>query len=212
MVTITEVDGELRCASPYSAKFVKRVRNFGRWNAGLGVWVFDPKHAARLRKACIAIYGTDGDNAPVMVTVRIDFSDSMTRSRATSESHLVAGNATLAHRGQRDWIVRLDDGVACVEGEFPARGGSARYPAVFDTQQNVDVWPVLEVDLPIVMAQSVVEHLGTAATILDDVEEPAEAVAGLERAIAYAVASGLPKERIVEVMTLQLGSLLTTTK
>lgn len=125
-VTIKKVSGdELVVACPYSDDFRVRARQIGgNYKRPRRLWVFDPRDEERVRDLTLDVYGTDGrESDPVDVRLTL-------RGR-TGDVVFFAGRKVAERRG-RDWAVKLGQGVVLIDGKFPRRGGSAKYPAILD--------------------------------------------------------------------------------
>lgn len=126
-IGIQAAGGVLRVNAPYHPDFPSRAKGLGgKWDSGTKSWTFDPRDEERVRALCRDIFGTDGDTAPEMVTLRVDVDKVVGRN---DQECWVAGRC-IARRPGRDWHVRLGEGVILLAGGFPSRGGSAKYPAL----------------------------------------------------------------------------------
>jgi hypothetical protein len=172
-VSITESDGRLQVASPYSDAFVAGAKPLGgRWDPAARVWSFDPRDADRVAALIEQVYGYNAETADEpTVTVRVD-------AWAWSQSsEIVLAGQRIAHRPGRDMSVRLGDGVVCVTGRFPGQGGSVRNPRIGENDA------VLEVrDVPVSVARRMAE--GQYVTIPDAETERQALVARRERLVA----------------------------
>jgi len=117
-----DIEGKkIKVTSPYHPDFPKSAAQIGgRWNGRQ--WIFDSRDETRVRDLCFKIYGTDGRPVP-LVTVRHQIT-----SEEARESELYIGGRCVVKRWNRDSAPRLGVGVIVVEGQFPARGGSRKYP------------------------------------------------------------------------------------
>lgn len=119
-VTIT-VGSVIRVESPYDPDFVSKARSLGG-KFERPYWVFDPRSEQAVRKACIAVYGSDGsDNDQPRLTVRIPLDG------VNGNEWRPAGEALVRRRG-RDERVQYAEGVVLHAGGFPGSGGSVKNP------------------------------------------------------------------------------------
>lgn len=94
------------------------------------------------------MFGYHPDPSGETCTVRITL-----RAWDGGESVLRFAGRQIAQRRERDWKVRLADGVTVVEGEFEKKGGSRRNPEI----GHVD-GVVLEIrDLPVELLNADIE-------------------------------------------------------
>lgn len=121
---------KLKLVSPFVPGFSDKARALGgTWNATSKAWYFDTRDSRRVRDLVQTTYGADplaepGDE-PELITVRLDLDGFETRS-----SNLWAFGREIVSRGNRDYSVRLGDGVIIIAGGFPGSGGSRANPAL----------------------------------------------------------------------------------
>lgn len=111
------------------------------------------------------IYGTDGDDNPELVNVRIDLGmiDFL-------GGELFMLGRQIACRPSRDEHVKLGDGVVIIEGEFLPSGGSIKHPRLGEVKGII-----LEVrDVPMKVAER--DCYVNKARILADEDKRAEAL------------------------------------
>ncbi len=113
---------------PYDERFRSGARSLGgEWYAGRRVWAFDARRESDVRELCRMVFGTDGDDTPVLVDVRVDLSGICRRIGYRCDEIRLYGRQ-IAKRWRRDEPVRLGKGVRLLSGGFATRGGSQKYP------------------------------------------------------------------------------------
>lgn len=147
--------GEARiyAATPYLPILPRKMKDLGgMWDADRQHWSFDARDEGRVRQLCIALFGTDGSEAPYLVDVQIRQGGAL---RPLGSQELWCCGRKIAWRPSRDGEVRLGEKVILIAGGFPYSGGSARYPEVAPKEGTV-----LEVrDVPRPLAeQEVARH------------------------------------------------------
>lgn len=119
-VCITMNAQKLYVTSPYNSEFVTGAKLFhGIWKNPC--WVFDHHYEEQVRKLCRDVYGTDGSNAPDIVTIQARFSPASNKDKAAIE---VFG-WTVARAWGRDTGIILGKGVVLLKGGFRS-GGSIK--------------------------------------------------------------------------------------
>lgn len=152
-----ETDGDkVLTHTPYHPDFVAGAKKLnGKWNSMTKTWVFDARDEANVRKLCMDVYGTDGeDGVGDLVDVRVP----LTASELRRDQSLYIGGRQIAHRRDRDTPVRIGDGVVVVEGEFPDSGGSRKSPALITYDHGPIVVEIR--DLPRLAAERVLKREG----------------------------------------------------
>lgn len=130
--------GRLAVKTPYHPDMPARFRALGgKWQDDARVWTFDIRDEARVRAEVEAVFGSTVPTGRT-VTLRWDVSNRYNPAR-------LAGRVIAERRG-RDAEVRLGDGVVVVEGKFPHSGGSAKYPALWNTGHDGVVVEIRDVD------------------------------------------------------------------
>lgn len=131
-IQIVRRDTHLEVQSPYYPEWLVQARRLGgRWDPVAATWSFDVRDEAAVRTALREVYGTDGEGPVELVDV------ALTLVPGTYARTVFALGREIAHRPGRDAPVRLGEGVRILRGTFPARGGSAKYPAIGDLSQDV---------------------------------------------------------------------------
>ena len=150
-VKVQVVDGVLVVATPYTDEVPPKFRKLGgKWDGGRKVWTFDPRDEGRVKAVIEKVYG------PVEMTgelVTLRYTVSMDTCRGNV---LRLAGRTIASRYGRDYAVRIAPGVVIIEGDFPASGGRARYPALFNRPLVSVVLEIRDVDRAI--AQRMIEE------------------------------------------------------
>lgn len=123
---LVTVGQKVELVAPYHPALGPKAKRIGgRWDAFQRVWMFDPRDEERVRDLAREVYGTDGDDAVELVTLRYSVTSDDSRRGA-----LWRYGRRLVERRDRDGQVDLGPGVIVVEGAFPGSGGSRQYPAV----------------------------------------------------------------------------------
>ncbi len=129
MIQVSRENGKVVVSSPYNRDFITGARRLGgRWDSDRRVWVFDAAQEGLVRQLLVDAYGYDplGDAGP-LVTVRWQM-----EGRFSQE--VWGCGRRIVERPARDAPVRFGDGVVLVQGEFPNRGGSRKYPEIGDVE------------------------------------------------------------------------------
>lgn len=114
------LNGNLLVSSPFNSGFVANAKRLaGRFSAG--VWSFDERNAAAVRKALCEAYGTDGEAPADTVSVRITWDEACSEYCAPIE---FAGR-TVARAFGRDSGAKPGEGVVIEAGGFTS-GGSVK--------------------------------------------------------------------------------------
>jgi hypothetical protein len=152
-----ETDGDkVLTHTPYHPGFVAGAKKLnGKWNSATKTWAFDARDEANVRKLCMDVYGTDGEEgADDLVDLRVP----LLENDLWREQTLYLGGRQIAHRQGRDDPVRLGDGVVVVEGAFPASGGSRKSPELANQLRDPLVVEIR--DLPRRAAERVLKREG----------------------------------------------------
>lgn len=113
-------DGKIYAESPYHPALPSPAKKLGgKWQTPY--WVFDERDDERVRAMYKEIYGTDGDDAPDLVTLRITVKDEPWSAWRTGV--FLAGRL-IARATERDSGAILGNGVVIIEGKEPTSGGS----------------------------------------------------------------------------------------
>ncbi|MBC7340936.1 MAG: hypothetical protein H5U02_00520 [Clostridia bacterium] len=114
-------------SAPYIPEFPPDAKaRGGRWDPAEKVWIFDPRDEEAVRELLRKHYGTDGDDAPVLVGIRVELDQLGVGGKRIWH---FAGRL-IAERPGRDSQVRFGPGVVVVEGGFGKSGGSHKHPAL----------------------------------------------------------------------------------
>jgi len=139
MFKIERIEGKLEITTPYSSSFVTAIKKLGgKWNKDKKVWVVDEEFENKVNDLIIRIYNYDITGTEKVITVQYNAKDFY------DGDDIVIGNRIAVYRPSRDQEVRLKDTII-IENDFPARGGSAQYPTVFEYNAEYDV--ILRTDL-----------------------------------------------------------------
>lgn len=117
-------DGKIALHSPFHPALPAAAKaRGGTWDKRGECWVFDSRDEEAVRAIARSIFGTDGSDAPRLVTVQ----HRVTGADASLQA-LWFGGRQVAHRSVRDAAVRLGAGTVITSGDFPGSGGSSHYP------------------------------------------------------------------------------------
>lgn len=132
--------GGIAAQTPYHPDLPARFRALGgKWHADAGVWTFDARDEARVRAVVEEVFGAvEPSGRKVTLRYRLE-------GRYVQNPLRLAGRVIAERRG-RDVAVRLAAGVVVVEGEFPRRAGSAKYPEVLGSGDADVVIEIRDVD------------------------------------------------------------------
>lgn len=197
-IRIGSESGRVFVKSPFNKAFVARARELnGKWVASSSEWAFDGRDEARVREACIELYGNDGSTQASLVTLRVTLG-------SWDGPDITLGGRSLVRRRGRDYRVNLGEGVVVLEGGFPSCGGSMKNPRV-DPQDGT----VLEVrDFPESLARTLVPDAGRgssgfAVEIVSAQLPPTPAVDESTKADAIAQIKSLMAQHCITVGELQ---------
>jgi excisionase family DNA binding protein len=122
-IKITTEGTKTTLTSPYHPDLPAAARKLGgRFDGATKAWKFDARDESRVRDLARQVYGTDGDTAIELVTVRLDL------DRLSDAPNLWFAGREVARRPGRDDSVRLGENVIVIEGGFAGSGGSMKYP------------------------------------------------------------------------------------
>lgn len=178
--------------TPFNPDFPARAKRIGgRWDSVAKAWLFDARDEDKVRKLCVALFGTDGspETAADVLTVRAP-----AKVCDWQQTSLWLCGRKVASVLGRDSGARLGDGVVLLAGKFSS-GGSMKHPRI---ERSEDA--VIELrDVPRAMAEKLhAEYHGVAlldaqgAVVAEATSEESEMVvsgreeAEIEREIAAA--------------------------
>ena len=126
---VVNEDGSIKVQSDYQKEFVSKAKLIeGKWKAPY--WVFPEENEEQVKALLMEIYAEDGtpqDTVDVMVNI----------SALEDDDVLSLCGRILCSRRYRDGAVKLGSGVMLMQGGFPARGGSSKYPRVAPEEGTV---------------------------------------------------------------------------
>ncbi|OXZ29171.1 hypothetical protein B9N49_00685 [Finegoldia magna] len=133
MFKIERKEGKLEITTPYSSSFVTAIKKLGgKWNADKKVWAVDEEFEDKVNDLIIRIYNHDVTGKEKVITVEYNAKDFY------NSEDVVLGKRITVYRPSRDEAVKLNKTII-IENDFPARGGSAKYPTVFEYNAEYDV-------------------------------------------------------------------------
>jgi hypothetical protein len=146
-VTVKTVGNKVVLVSPFHPDLPARAKMIGgRFSSKDKSWSFDARDETRVLDLARELYGTDGRIEVETVTVRVE----LTYAQAKGQSVWMFGREIVT-RTFRDAAVKLAPGVILIRGSFRVKGGSQKYPQIFE---NVSERVTLEVrDVPLALAQ-----------------------------------------------------------
>lgn len=181
-ISITRTgNGRVKLAAPYHPGLPSRARALGgKFDPSTKTWHFDARDEERVREIARALYGTDGKDAPPLVTIRVN----LDKIRPNGGSLWLAGREVAARLG-RDLPARLGEGVIVISGGFPSTGGSRAHPRLEPKSGTV-----LEVrDVPEVLARAEMERWGEGIVIVESGPIDKEALLARKEALLRELAA-----------------------
>ena len=137
----TSDSGDLAVAAPYDRAFIAGAHKLrGRWDSANRAWLFEYCNQEAVEELLREVFGYVPNLSGEVATVRI----SLDYHNAGVKVLRFAGEE-ICRRPTRDYVT-LAINVEVVEGKFPKRGGSIRFPRLIDDDSVV----VLQVaDVPV---------------------------------------------------------------
>lgn len=160
IINITRTsNGRIRLTAPYHPDLPNRARMLGgKFAPSTKTWYFDARDEELVREMTRVLYGTDGEDAPPLVTIRVH----LDKIRPNGGSLWLAGREVAARLG-RDLPVKLGEGVIVISGGFPSTGGSRAHPRLEPKSGTV-----LEVrDVPETLARTEMERWSEGIVIVE---------------------------------------------
>jgi len=116
---VVQIDGdELVVKTPHSEPFIAELRVLGgQWDPERRAWVCDPRDESRIRKLCLARFGTDGEVAGDVCDLRIEV-------RYIDGTDLRLDDRVLLGRSPKTGQAWTPQGVAVVSGVVPTGTGT----------------------------------------------------------------------------------------
>lgn len=141
MSDINVYTGDLAVATPYDRAFISGAHKLrGRWDSANRAWLFEYCNQEAVEELLREVFGYVPNLSGEVATVRI----SLDYRNAGGKVLRFAGEE-ICRRASRDYV-SLAINVEVVEGKFPKRGGSIRFPRLIDDDSVV----VLQVaDVPV---------------------------------------------------------------
>lgn len=196
-VQIETSDDKVFVESPYDGNFISEAKTIGgRWDGN--AWVFDVRDEDRVRDLCLNIYGENGRAANgEVVDVRLDVKEAEWELLHDGDQEIRFAGRRFARRPSRDEQVVLSEGVIVAEGSFESSAGSRKNPKIGRVNGVV-----LEIrDLPVSVADRIEQELGSAVTIMGDVDVKQQATKdALSTAIQDALEAGIDKDEIMSLL------------
>lgn len=137
----TSENGELAVATPYDRAFIAGAHKLrGRWDSSSRAWLFDHCNQEAVEELLREVFGYVPNISGKVATVRV-----WLNSRNAGGKVVRFAGEEICRRASRDYV-SLAINVEVVEGKFPKRGGSIRFPRLIDDDSVV----VLQVaDVPV---------------------------------------------------------------
>lgn len=162
-------DDRIKVSSPYDKAFISGVKSIGgKWDSSSKTWCVPADIEQRLRELLQECYGTPLDPAGEK-TLKISFDPLY----FMVDDDIRVGGKRVCWRRSRDSAVSYAADSYLSGGEIDSRGGSAKYPAVFDQAPKKG-----EISMVTIIAESVYERLTdeqkAATTILQVAEGASE--------------------------------------
>ena len=148
MIEINKTADRLYVRTPYHPRFIERARSLhGRWEAKRMAWCFSSRDEERIRQVCREIFGTDGDDEPLLVIVRV----ALDAIKVDGAELYLCGRQVLRKR-HRDLPPLLGEDVIVYKGSLKEYGGSKQHPEI---TWEPDTW--LEIrNVPLTLAQKLI--------------------------------------------------------
>lgn len=138
-IQITTEGANIYTTTPYNPDYTAAAKNIGgRWDATRRSWKFAAKNEQHVRDLLVSYYGTTGDDAAEMVTVKLDINKIWGNYLG---GQIEFAGRIVARRRYRDERVLLGDDVILISGGFDNRGGSVKNPRIDEIKAST----VLEV-------------------------------------------------------------------
>jgi len=126
MIKISKMADRLYVRTPYHPQFIEYAHNLhGCWEAKQKVWCFSSRDEERIRQICHEIFGTDGDDEPLLVTVRVD----LDAIKVDGDELYLCGRQVL-RKLYRNLPPLLGEDVIVYKGSLKKHGGSRGYPKI----------------------------------------------------------------------------------
>ena len=137
----TNENGQLATSTPFDRDFVAGAHRLrGRWDSANRAWLFDHCNQEAVEELLREVFGYVPNVSGKVATVRV-----WLNSRNAGGKVVRFAGEEICRRSSRDYV-SLPINVEVVEGKFPKRGGSIRFPRVIDDDSVV----VLQVsDVPV---------------------------------------------------------------
>lgn len=158
MLNVRKEEGRIYVKSEYNGTFVARVKRIGgKWNAESKEWHVSEEQEKALEKILYVVFGYEPNRALEMLRVEYNASDFLW------EGDVYIHKLCMVDRASRDTHVRYHCNTIVIEGEFPARGGSARYPMAKPAEGTV-----LRSDIPCGVYEQLSDEEKTKITIIQE--------------------------------------------
>ena len=134
MISDTDFD-KVAVRTPFNPDFVKGAKRLGgKWSGESKAWLFDARDRCRVEDLLATCYGYSAAPSGELATVRIVLNEDN-----AGEREVYFAGRSICSRRYRDTPVKTADNVIIIDGEFPASGGSVRYPAVISGGRTVTI-------------------------------------------------------------------------
>lgn len=132
MIKVEKIDNKLAITSPYNENFIQRMRKLnGKFDKDTKAWLVDDDLQEQVNKALLVCYNYDATGTMDEITIEYKAADFYDEESGKVK---IGGKSTVyrENRGSEVDLIKT----AIVKGQFPRRGGSTKYPAVFDKDKE----------------------------------------------------------------------------
>lgn len=123
MFKLRKEEGKIYVQSDYNPTFIAKIKKIGgRWSASTKEWYISADSMEALEKILDEVFGSRSDEPIELIRVEYSAEDFV------REGDVYIGRLCMVDRPRRDSMVSYHYDTAVVDGEFPGRGGSMKYP------------------------------------------------------------------------------------
>ncbi|MGM0112185.1 hypothetical protein [Enterococcus sp. DIV0187] len=134
-IQVIETEKKIGIVSDYNKTWIAHARKLGgKWDGDKKAWFFDKKKQDIIDDVLLEIFGESpfSDEDVKRVDIKINAIDFV------NDDTIRVGTIIVAVRRCRDYAVQLKNGAYVSKGDFPASGGSMKYPCC-KPDENVEM-------------------------------------------------------------------------